>query len=131
MYVGKTKLLSNMMTVLYKAMDNIRKGYHPRQEACRDKDGKVLFDKEEIMNIWAEYFKDALNKEYPSCSDQGKLDLALNIEESDKGGNSKMPTYEEIEESIAKLKNGRAPGEDNIIPEMIKYVGKQLVKKLH
>ena len=28
---------------LYKAMDKIRKGYHPRQEACRDKDGKVLF----------------------------------------------------------------------------------------
>ena len=40
----------------YKAMDNMRKGYHPRQEACRDKDGKVLFDKEEIMNRWAEYF---------------------------------------------------------------------------
>jgi len=42
-----------------------------------------------------------------------------------------MPTCEEIEESIAKLKNGRAPGEDNIIPEMIKYGGKQLAKKLH
>jgi len=25
-----------------------------------------------------------------------------------------MPTYEEIEESIKKLNNGRAPGEDNI-----------------
>jgi len=112
-------------------MDNIRKGYHPRQEVCRDKDGKVLFDKEEIMNRWAEYFKDALNKEYPSCNGQGILHLALNIEGSDKGETSEMPTYEEIEESIAKLKNGRAPGEDNIIPEMIKYGGKQLVKKLH
>ena len=74
-------------------------------------------------------FNNFLN--YLSCNDQGKLDLALNIEESDKGENSEMPTYEEIEESIAKLKNGRAPGEDNIIPEMIKYGGKQLVKKLH
>ena len=89
-------------------MDNIRKGYHPRQEVCRDKDGKVLFDKEEIMNRWAEYFKDALNKEYPSCNGQGILHLALNIEGSDKGETSEMPTYEEIEESIAKLKNGRA-----------------------
>src|SRR5215469_18839947 len=115
----------------YKAMDNIRKGYHPRQEACRDKDGKVLFDKEEIMNRWAEHFKDALNKEYPSCNDQGKLDLVLNIEGSDKGENLEMPTYEETEESIKKLKNGRAPGEVNIIPEMIKYGGEQLVKKLH
>ena len=39
------------------------------------------------------------------------------------------PTYEEIEESVKKLKNGRAPGEDNIILEMIKYGGKQLAKK--
>jgi len=90
-----------------------------------------LFDKEEIMNRWARYFKDALNKEYPSCNDQGKSVLALNIEESDKGENVEMPTYVEIEESITKLKNGRASGEDNIIPEMIKYGEKQLVKKLH
>jgi hypothetical protein len=101
------------------------------KEACRDKDGKVLFDKEEMMNRCAEHFKEALNKEYPSCKDQGNLDLALNIEESDKSENLEMPTYEETEESIKKLKNGRAPGEDNIIPEMIKYGGKQLVKKLH
>ena len=40
----------------FKAMDNIRKGYHPRQEACRDKDGKVLFDKEEKMNRWVYTF---------------------------------------------------------------------------
>jgi len=112
-------------------MGSIRKGYHPRQEACRDKDGKVLFDKEEIMNRWAEHFREALNKEHPRCNDQGKLDPALNIEESDKGENSEMPTYEETKESIKKLKNGRASGEDNIIPEMIKYGGKQLVKKLH
>jgi hypothetical protein len=92
--------------------------------------GKVLFDKEEIMNRWAEHFREALNKEYPSCNDQGKLDLALNNEESDKGENSEMPTYEEIEESIKKLKNGRAPGEDNIIPEMIKYEGETTGKKI-
>jgi hypothetical protein len=33
----------------YKEMDNIRKSYHPRQEACRDKDGKVLWNRE----VWA------------------------------------------------------------------------------
>jgi len=85
-----------------------------------------LFDEEEIMNRWSKYFKDALNKEYPSCNDQGNSVLALNIEESDKGENVEMPTYEE---SITKLKNGRASGEDKIIPEMIKYGGKQLGKK--
>ena len=110
-------------------MDKIRKSYHPRQEICGDKDGKVLFDKEEIMNRWAECCKDTLNKEYPSCNDQGKSDVALNTEESVKGENVETHTYGEIEESITKLKNGRASGEDNIIPEMIKYGGKQMVKK--
>ena len=56
-----------------------------------------MFDKEEIMNRRAEYFKDTLNKEYLSCNDQGKSVLALNIEESDKGENVEMPTYEETE----------------------------------
>ena len=83
----------------YKAMDNIRKGYHPRQEACRDKEGNVLCDKEEIMNRWAQHFKDTLGKEYPSCNDHGKIDLELNIEGSDEDENSEMPTYEEIEAS--------------------------------
>jgi len=42
-----------------------------------------------------------------------------------------MPTYEEIEVSIKKLKHRRAPGEDNIILEIIKYGGKQPLKKFH
>ena len=87
-----------------------------------------MFDKEEIITRWAEHFKDALNKEYPSCNDQGKLDLELNTEGSEEDENLEMPTYEEIEESIKKLKNGRAADEDNIILEMIKYGGKELVK---
>jgi len=44
---------------------------------------------------------------------RGNQISALNIEESDKGEKSEVPTYEEIEESIKKLKNGRAPGEEN------------------
>jgi hypothetical protein len=113
-----------------KAMDKIRKGYHPRQEACRDKDGNVLCNKEEIMNRWAEYFEEVLNKEHLSCNDNGNLAPESNTEGSDEDENSEMPTYGEVEESIKKLKNGRAPGEDNIIPEIIKYGGEQLAKKL-
>jgi CRISPR/Cas system-associated endonuclease Cas1 len=109
-------------------MDSIRKGYHPRQEACRDKDREVLWDKEDIKKRWAEHFKDALNKEYPRCKDQGELNLELSIEGVMRMNIWRCPD-EEIEESIKKLKNGRAPGED-IIPEMIKYGGKQLEKKL-
>jgi hypothetical protein len=86
-------------------MDNIRKGYLSRKDACRDKDGKVLWNEEDITKRWAKHFKDALNKKYPRCKDQGKLNLELSTERSDEDEHSEMPTYEEIEESIKKLKN--------------------------
>jgi hypothetical protein len=88
----------------------------------------VLCDKEEIMNRWAEKFKEVLNKEHSSCNDNGKLDLELNIEGSDEDVNSEMSTYEEAEESFKKLKNGRATVEDNITPEMMKYGGEKTGK---
>jgi hypothetical protein len=96
----------------YKAMDKIRKGYHPRQEACRDKDGNVLCDKEEIMNRWAEHFVEVLNKEHLNCNDHRNLALESNTKGSDEDENLEMPAYEEVEESVKKLKNGRAPSED-------------------
>jgi hypothetical protein len=80
------------------------------------------------MNRWAEHFEEVLNKEHLNCNDHGNLALGSNTEGSDEDENSEMPAYEEVEESIKRLKNGRAPGEDNIIPEMIKYGGKQLAK---
>jgi hypothetical protein len=62
-------------------MDNIRKGCHPRQEACRDKDGKVLWNKEDIKKRWAEHFKNALNKKYPGCKDQEENKFGIKYRE--------------------------------------------------
>ena len=67
----------------YKGMDEIRKEYHSRQEACRDRDENVPWDKEKIMNRFAEHFKDVLNEEYYSGNDHGKLDPESNIDGSD------------------------------------------------
>jgi hypothetical protein len=112
-------------------MDKIRKGYQPRQETCRNKDGNVICDKENIVNRWAEHFEEVLNKEHLNCNDYGSLATEINIKGSDEEENLEMPTQEEVEESIKKLNNGREPGKDNITPEMIKYGGKQLAQKLH
>jgi hypothetical protein len=57
--------------------------------------------------------------------------MELNTERKDEDANLEMPTYEKIAEIISKLKNGRAPGEDGITPEIIKYGGKQLTEKLY
>ena len=41
------------------------------------------------------------------------------------------PTYGEVEQVIARMKNNRAPGEDNLVIELFKYGGKSLKNKLH
>jgi hypothetical protein len=56
----------------------------------------------------AEHFKDALNKKYPRCNDQGKVNLELSTEGSDEDEHSEMPTYEEIEESIKQIKEWKS-----------------------
>jgi hypothetical protein len=53
------------------------------------------------------------------------------LRESDEDENSEMPTYEEVEESIQKLKNGRAPDEMTSHRKLLNMDGNNWQKKLH
>jgi len=39
----------------YKEIDKLKKGYQPRVEGCRNRDGK-MYNEEEINNRWVEHF---------------------------------------------------------------------------
>jgi hypothetical protein len=47
------------------------------------------------------------------------------------GGQCELPTYKEVERNVQKLKNNKAPGEDNIIADLIKYGGKAVIEAVH
>jgi sorting nexin-29 len=49
---------------------------------------------------------------------------ATNEEES-------LPTIEEVEMAVQKLKKHKAPGMDNIRAELFKYGGNEIIKRLH
>lgn len=83
-------------------------------------------EERKIMERWAEYFNELLNKTRHDGSDTGK---DKNYTERD--GEINPPTVEEVKESVSRQKNARSPGEDGITAELIKHGDPGLVKVLH
>lgn len=53
---------SNEIRKFYAAMSKIRKGFQPKDNKCKDKYGKILFEDKQIEEKWTEYFKNLYNK---------------------------------------------------------------------
>ena len=69
---------------------------------------------DKTLDRWSEYFNELLNKDSPSINHSPSTPKdALKIRDT-------PPEMREIKEAIKKLKNGKAPGLDNIHPEMLK-----------
>jgi hypothetical protein len=83
----------------------------------------------QILNRWKEYFCTLLNTQKEGLSDNQKTqpkhqDNQLGIE-------ILAPSFNEVCSIINKLKNGKARGTDNIIPELIKYGGRVSKQRIH
>ena len=90
----------------------------PRQSAAvMDKNGKILKDKESKTRRWLEYFTEVLNRENPSnVISETEIELSDEVNEID----TSEPSGAEVRKAIGHLKNGKAPGIDNIKAELLK-----------
>uniref|UniRef100_A0A8D9E428 Craniofacial development protein 2 n=1 Tax=Cacopsylla melanoneura TaxID=428564 RepID=A0A8D9E428_9HEMI len=127
---------ANESRKFYAAAKQMRKGFQPRIDMCKNKQGELLGEETKVLDRWAEHFEELLNN--ASVDPPVTPTPPTNIHsptrdrvDDDDGMLTDPPLLGEIEHAIKGLKNGRAPGEDCITAELIKYGGLALHEALH
>jgi hypothetical protein len=47
----------------YKSVNNMKRGFQPRMNGCKAKDGRMTGEEGKILERWIEYFTEMLNEE--------------------------------------------------------------------
>ena len=88
--------------------------------AILDKTGNLVRGKKEMQARWTEHFREVLNREEPTdpitMEDECMFELGELIEETA----INEPTIGEVKAAIERLKNGKSPGFDSIMAELLK-----------
>ena len=79
--------------------------------SIKDSAGNILTDENEILSRWREYFEGLLNPIKASTRDTHKVTHL---------GKEEVFTVAEVTTTIKGIKSGKAAGEDEIRPEMLK-----------
>uniref|UniRef100_A0A8D8XYL8 Craniofacial development protein 2 n=1 Tax=Cacopsylla melanoneura TaxID=428564 RepID=A0A8D8XYL8_9HEMI len=106
----------NEQRKFYAAVNRMTKKFQPKINACRNTNGDIITDEEVVLKRWEQHFKELLNEEQSEPTSRTNEQIL----EDD---NVNIPTISEIRKSIMKMKNNRAPGDDNITAELLKYGG--------
>ena len=100
---------------------------HYSLHPVRSTDGDLIKNKELILERWAEYLQNLLNKVHTTdpgfLDDQPTLPFIPRLDVP--------PSFDEVEKAILRLKDNKAAGPDNIPSEVIKYVGCAIHRRLH
>ena len=106
----------------YKRIQETTEEFKPRGNACRDTDGKILTEKEDIQRRWKEYFESVLT---------GNLDDTDSTTFFTAENEGIQPSYEEVTHIIKCLKNHKAPRTDQILAEFLKKGEEILWRRIH
>ena len=111
----------------YEALKAVYGPRHFSLDPVRSIDGDLIKNKELFLKRWDEYLQNLLNKVH--TTDPGFLDDLPTLPIIPKLDDP--PSFDEVERAILRLKDNNAASPDNIPPEIIKYGGCALHRRLH
>jgi hypothetical protein len=85
----------------------------------------VFAEKDDILHMWKYHFHELLN------GTEQEQELTTMHDHNDTNEEESLPTTEEVETAVQKLKRHKVPGMDNIPAELFKYGGKEIIIHLH
>ena len=109
---------------LYSIVKQLTRQNTKQAAAVKNKNGKLLKNKEARLERWKEHFQDVLHRNAPNEppeEEEETEELDISVE---------APTIQEIKTALKTLRNGKAPGADQISAEMLKADIKQTAKEL-
>jgi hypothetical protein len=112
----------------YKLINQINRSWKPKQSAIKDKNGKMLQDKEEVKKRWTEYCSGLYTDSGNSDTVIAELDRISPPPNDDE---THTILYEEIEAAVKRLKKNKSPGSDDITGEMIQAGGDRVAREIH
>ncbi|KAK5851305.1 hypothetical protein PBY51_002108 [Eleginops maclovinus] len=100
--------------LFWKTVRHLRRGKQGTIKAVYSKDGTLLTSTDRVLGRWKEHFEELLNPTTPPSM----LEAELKYE-----GGSIPISRGEVTEVVKQLHSGKAPGVDEIRPEMLKALG--------
>jgi hypothetical protein len=106
---------------LYRGINEFKKGYQPRINIIKDKNGNLLANPQNVLNRRKNFFNQVLNVRAVHDVRQMGIHMAEPLVPE--------PSLVEGEIAIGKLKNYKSPGTDQILARMIKAGVKHYILK--
>ena len=93
--------------------------FNPRIDTVKADDGTLLCESDEVKQRWKQYYCNLYKKNETSFK-RAPTSSCDNIVEP-------APLYSEVKQAISELKNNKGPGIDEVVAELIKNGGNQLI----